>query len=484
MTYFHENVERSERALRESAAAYLGAHADEVAITGNTTTGLALLYGGLPLARGQEIVTSTHDHYVTYESLRLRSVHTGAPYRKVQLYAAPETATEDEIVSNLVKAVGPRTRAVAVTWVHSSTGVKLPIRRMADALAGLNKRRAEADRVLLCVDGVHGFGVESENMADLGCDFFVAGCHKWIFGPRGTGLVWGRAEAWKGHAAIDPDVRLGRVRAVDEGPAAGFAAARPAHHAGRLPVVRAPLGAAEAFAFHQQLGRARVTARIHELRDPLQGRPGGDPVVKLRTPRSEALSAGLVCFEVAGKEPKAVVDHLATRKIVASTTPYAQSFARFSPSILNTPEEVDRAVAEVRGVCRLTVRARAALRSCRAAPPTSSRSTREARSPRAGSPAACGTRSPAVHSRWRRAKSVAAAIGFSPCLRHSASARRMCAAEVTSRNGSLPTSGGSSAASSEVSSERASSVMRSRGMPMIIAVCGQRTRPVRRRRTR
>ena len=136
-------------------------------------------------------------------------MHTGAPYRKVQLYAAPETATEDEIVSNLVKGVGPRTRAVAVTWVHSSTGVKLPIRRMADALAGLNKRRAEADRVLLCVDGVHGFGVESETMADLGCDFFVAGCHKWIFGPRGTGLVWGRADAWKGHTRPDPDASTG-----------------------------------------------------------------------------------------------------------------------------------------------------------------------------------------------------------------------------------------------------------------------------------
>ena len=33
-------------------------------------------------------------------------------------------------------------------------------------------------------------------MEDLGCDFFVAGCHKWLFGPRGTGLVWGSPEAW------------------------------------------------------------------------------------------------------------------------------------------------------------------------------------------------------------------------------------------------------------------------------------------------
>ena len=201
VTYFHENVERSERALRESAAAYLGARADEVAITGNTTTGLALLYGGLPLARGPGD-RHHHPRPLRRPTSRCACARCTPARRTARFRSTPRPRPPPRTRSsrNLVKAVGPRTRAVAVTWVHSSTGVKLPIRRMADALAGLNKRRGEADRVLLCVDGVHGFGVESENMADLGCDFFVAGCHKWIFGPRGTGLVWGRAEAWKGHA--------------------------------------------------------------------------------------------------------------------------------------------------------------------------------------------------------------------------------------------------------------------------------------------
>jgi len=350
VTYFHENVDRCERALRESAAAYMGVQADEVAITGNTTTGLAMLYGGLPLARGQEIVATTHDHYVTYESLRLRSVHSGTPFRKVTLYATPETAAEDEIVSNLVKGIGPRTRAVAVTWVHSSTGVKLPIRRMADALAGVNKKRREADRVLLCVDGVHGFGVESETMADLGCDFFVAGCHKWIFGPRGTGLVWGRADAWKGHAGLIPTFDWGAFELWMKGQPPDSLPPGPRTTPGGFQSFEHRWSLPEAFAFHQQLGRARVTARIHELATRCKDGLAAIPSVKLRTPRSAALSAGLVCFEVAGKEPKAVVDHLAARKIVASTTPYATSFARFSPSLLNTPEEVDRAVAEVKAL--------------------------------------------------------------------------------------------------------------------------------------
>ena len=69
--------------------------------------------------------------------------------------------------------------------------------------------------------------------------------------------------------------------------------------------------------------------------------------MKLHTPRSEALSAGLVCFEVDGLAPEDVVKRLLAKKIVASDTPYAPSYARFMPSLLNTPEDVDKAVAAV-----------------------------------------------------------------------------------------------------------------------------------------
>jgi selenocysteine lyase/cysteine desulfurase len=64
----------------------------------------------------------------------------------------------------------------------------------------------------------------------------------------------------------------------------------------------------------------------------------------LRTPRSAALSAGLVCFGVRGVPPQQVVDDLLRRGIVATVTPYAQSYARVAPSILNTPAEIARAL--------------------------------------------------------------------------------------------------------------------------------------------
>jgi selenocysteine lyase/cysteine desulfurase len=107
---------------------------------------------------------------------------------------------------------------------------------------------------------------------------------------------------------------------------------------------------AEAFAFHQRLGRERVTARIHELARQTKEGLAAMPHVTLHTPKSEALSAALVCFEVKGVKAPEVIKRLAAKKIVASVTPYATEYARFSVSILNTPEEIDKTLREVRAL--------------------------------------------------------------------------------------------------------------------------------------
>jgi isopenicillin-N epimerase len=348
--YFEEKFFTADGETRAAAAAYMGGAPEHIALTDSTTMGLGVLYGGLALKPGQEVVATTHDHYATHESLRLRAARVGGvKVHKVALYDRPEAVSEEEATRRLLAAVGPKTRVVAVTWVHSSTGVKLPIRRFAAAIEQLNQKRAEGDRVIFCVDGVHGFGVERETPVDLGCDFFSAGCHKWMFGPRGTGVLWGRPSAWKNHAGVIPSFEKGPYEAWMKGNvplAAGGLMATP----GGFHSFEHRWALGEAFAFHQRLGRERVTARIHDLARQCKEGLAAMPHVTLHTPASEALSAGLVCFEVKGLKAPEVIKRLAARKIVASVTPYAVEYARFSPGLLNTPEELDKVMREVRSM--------------------------------------------------------------------------------------------------------------------------------------
>jgi selenocysteine lyase/cysteine desulfurase len=210
LLYVEERMFEAPKLVRASAAEYLGAKPEEVALTNSTTMGLSFVYQGLPLKAGQEIVTTTHEHYVHHEAIRLAAEMAGASVRKVSLFDDFNSTSEEEVVRRIRSAVGPKTRAVGVTWVYSGSGLKAPVRRVADALARINAGRDEADRVLLIVDGVHGLGVEEETAPQMGCDFFAAGAHKWIFGPRGTGLIWAKADVWKTMRPIFP--------AIDSGP--------------------------------------------------------------------------------------------------------------------------------------------------------------------------------------------------------------------------------------------------------------------------
>jgi selenocysteine lyase/cysteine desulfurase len=254
--------------------------------------------------------------------------------RRVRLYDDPRRASEDEIISRIRRAVTHRTKVVALTWVHSATGVRLPVRAIAQALP---------DPVLVCVDGVHGFGARAEDVRDLACDAFVSGCHKWLYGPRGTGVLWANERARRLLRPTIPSfdgssygawVAGGAPSGIPDGPTLTPGGFKSYEHRWALP---------EAFAFHQEIGRERVEARIRGLATRLKAQLAEMRRVRMRTPQSPGLSAGLVCFEVAGRDPSQVVGRLASRGIVASVTPYATRYVRLGPGIVNTPEQVDAA---------------------------------------------------------------------------------------------------------------------------------------------
>jgi selenocysteine lyase/cysteine desulfurase len=68
------------------------------------------------------------------------------------------------------------------------------------------------------------------------------------------------------------------------------------------------------------------------------------------TPIDDALSAGLVCFQVAGVSAQQVVDRLHARKIIATVTPYATPYPRLAAGLLNNVEQVDTVVQAVHAI--------------------------------------------------------------------------------------------------------------------------------------
>jgi isopenicillin-N epimerase len=337
--------------VQRAAASYIGGRPEEVALTDSTTQGLALAYQGLTLKPGDEILCTTHDHYVHHEAIRLAAEKSGASTRRVALYDDPASASADEMVGRLKRAIGPYTRVVGLTWVHSSTGVKIPVRALAQAVADVNRRRGESERILVVLDAVHGFGNQAEQVAHMGVDFAAAGTHKWIFAPRGTGILWVPEKNWgllkptiptfydlEPYAAWEDERRPKAPTSIAWVSPGGFKAYE---HQWAM---------AEAFEFHEQIGRARIADRIAALNSQCKDGLAKIPGVKVLTPRDPALSAGITCFEVGSQSAREAVHKLHERKVVASTSPYKISKARLAPSLVNDEREVEAALRAVREI--------------------------------------------------------------------------------------------------------------------------------------
>jgi selenocysteine lyase/cysteine desulfurase len=320
--YLHAHEAELDERVARACARYLGVNPSDLAWTDSTTMGLGLVYGGIQV-RGERVATE-HDFYSTHEALRLRS----EDFRMIRLYDDPAQATVAGIVEAAKAGVNDDTGLLALTWVHSGTGVKLPVGEVTDAV----RRHG----MLVVVDGVHALAADDSPIGVEALDVLVAGCHKWLGGPRGTGLVWS-IKAWDWLKPIIPS-----FHPTGMGPDAATWTPGGFHsfeHRWAL---------AEAFEFHSRLGRGRVAERIRALATRMKEGLAELPKVRLVTPMSPDVSAGIVCFEVNGMDPGAAVDRLRREhKVAASVTPYAQPYVRFGTGLWVDERDVDAALDAV-----------------------------------------------------------------------------------------------------------------------------------------
>lgn len=325
-----EETWKREGQVREWAGRYLNAKPPQIALTGSTSEGLAMIYGGIKLRPDQEILTTVHEHYATQNVLDFRVARQGTQVRRIRLFENASRVSVDEVLGNINQAIRPNTRVLGMTWVQSGSGVKLPIGEIGKLIEEHNRSRDDIDRILYVVDGVHGFGVENLDFPEMRCDFFIAGTHKWMFGPRGTGLVCARDAENKYVTPMVPTFSEDTNFATTMTP-------------GGYHAFEHRWAADEAFKLHLQLGKPQVQARIHALNSELKNQLLTHSQIELVTPSSPALSAGFTFFRVKGRNSGEVVDHMMKNRVVIDAVERdVGPVIRTAPGLLNSSDEIQR----------------------------------------------------------------------------------------------------------------------------------------------
>jgi len=180
-----ERMLAEREALRGSLAALVGADPGRVALTSSTTDGCNIVLAGLGLAAGDEVVTTTDEHFGLLGPLG------ASPARVVVVQPDPDV---------IAAAVTPRTRLLALSQVLWTTGAELPVAELR-----------ETTGVPVLVDGAQSVGALPVSFR--GMDFLTISGQKWLCGPDATGaLVVAEPEALRvaspgylAQASYEPD---------------------------------------------------------------------------------------------------------------------------------------------------------------------------------------------------------------------------------------------------------------------------------------
>jgi cysteine desulfurase/selenocysteine lyase len=170
-------------AARERIARFIGGvSTQEVIYTSGTTAGINLVaqsYARPLLREGDDVVISAMEHHSNIVPWQLVCLQTGAKLKVVPVNDAGELEMDE-----YERLLGPRTRIVAMTHVSNALGTITPIERIV--------RLAHDAGAVVLVDGAQAIAHVGVDVRALDADFYAFSGHK-IFGPTGTGVLYGKA---------------------------------------------------------------------------------------------------------------------------------------------------------------------------------------------------------------------------------------------------------------------------------------------------
>lgn len=172
------------REARQALADFVSADADDLIYVPNATTGLNLVARSLPLEPGDEVLATNHEYGALDRTWRFICAKRSAHYVR-QPVTTPVTSA-DGIVEAIWSGVTDRTRVIFFSHITSSTAIITPVAELV--------RRARQAGIISVIDGAHAPGQLSLDLKELGADFYVGNCHKWMMAPKGSAFVHARPD--------------------------------------------------------------------------------------------------------------------------------------------------------------------------------------------------------------------------------------------------------------------------------------------------
>jgi selenocysteine lyase/cysteine desulfurase len=314
-------LEPQSETIRTGLAELFGCDREEIAITRGASEGLETLLLGLDLKSGDEVLTTTQDYPRMLTTIRQREQREGIKLNLIRIPIPPKNI--NEITSAFERAITPRTRLLQIAHQINLTGQITPVKAVCEM--------ARARGVETIVDGAHSFAQFYFKQPDLNCDYFATSLHKWLYAPKGTGLLYVRREkigkVWPLFPAEEK--QKSDIRKFEE---IGTHSAAP------------KLAIGEAMLFHHGIGGKRKEARLRYLSRYWMDKLKEIPKVRFNTSFDPAQMCATTNVQIEGVDPVKIGSYLFDKHRIFTTPIVHEEFqgVRITPNVYTTLPELDR----------------------------------------------------------------------------------------------------------------------------------------------
>src|SRR5207302_1174013 len=285
------------------------------------TEGRETLLLGMDLKSGDEVLTTTQDYGRMLTTIRQPEQREGIKLNLIKIPIPPKNI--DEITAAFQRAMTPRTRLIQIAHQVNITGQITPVKAICEM--------ARAKGIETIVDGAHSFAQFDFKQKDLDCDYFGTSLHKWLYAPKGTGMLYVKR---------DKIEKMWPLMAAESKQASDI---RKFEEIGTHPA--APkLAIGEALLFHNGIGSKRKEARLRYLSRYWMNKLKDVPKIKFNTSFDPNQSCAIANVNIEGTKPEEVAKYLFDKHHIFTVPIVHEEFQgiRVTPNVYTALYELDR----------------------------------------------------------------------------------------------------------------------------------------------
>ncbi len=324
---------------RPVAAAFLGADQEEICFTRNATESNSIIAAGLNLQAGDEVIFESHAHPGGSFPWLSRQKREGI---RVKIFD-PDPETMSASVEKIRSLITPRTKVIQVSHLTAPTGILFDVKAIAALAAEYG--------LWFHVDGAQTAGMISVDVHDMGCNSYSTSGHKWMGGPRGTGIIYIRKDRIDDVACLHAGAHSSTNYELPDQFHFVEGARRHEYGTRNTELVH---GLQKAIEFQNAIGKDRIEAYGSGLATYLQQQLRDLPSIEVLTPSDPAMRRSITTF----RTPKIAFNEMTSRLMrehrlrCRPVSERGLNAVRVSTHIFNSKEDCDRVAQAVAAILK------------------------------------------------------------------------------------------------------------------------------------